>query len=87
MSQYNSNTREYDNSPEGMANRAIAYAKKDLTTVKLLLEALNIEVDANTLVFELRKVKLTQVRDAVAARAERLEEEGGGVSELLASMS
>ena len=81
------NNREYDNSPEGMAARAIAYAKKDLTTVKLLLDALNVEIDPQTLILELRKVKLQQVRASVALRAERMEEADGGVSELLASLS
>ena len=83
---YDNNTKEWDNTPLGLANRAISYAKKDLPTVKKVIEALGIEVEEAQLILELQKVKLSQVQAAVAKRETTIAEEANGAERLLASM-
>ena len=72
MAYYNQNTNnapQYDNSPEGMARRAVQYAKKDFPLFEKVLPSICPDIDLNEVFNMICKIKHADVVAAVERRS------------------
>ena len=82
--QKTNNAPQYDNSPEGMARRAVQYAKKDFPLFEKVLPTVCPEADLEAVFNAICKVKHADVVAAVERRSNLSTNYDDAVAELLA---